>query len=214
MTGDNDKYNWYAKLSPEEQAEYRQKCRERMLGTRSATRSNTLKEMWKEVDRREEQRRKVKATYDANEDLRDRTAQAARNWSSEQRGRQRIKMQRKWDDPTYRSKVQHAIAVRDRSLPTSIELAMYDALDQLGIVYESQAVVGGYRVDAYISHLLLVLEADGEYWHSLPWKQRQDRVKDTYLMSKGYRVVRLTERDLLSRAIIVVRNALEGGDAQ
>lgn len=66
----------------------------------------------------------------------------------------------------------------------------------MGITYEPQKPIGRYIVDIYIPGCSLVIECDGDYWHSLPESQKRDRRKDAWLRRHGYQVVRLPEHEI------------------
>jgi very-short-patch-repair endonuclease len=62
--------------------------------------------------------------------------------------------------------------------------------------FEIQKKIGRYNVDFYLQHLDLVIECDGDYWHSLPRSVERDRRKDKWLKAKGYNIIRLSESDI------------------
>lgn len=90
---------------------------------------------------------------------------------------------------------------------TSIERIGYQILDELGIPYFRQFVIGGkFTVDAFVFGGTVV-QFDGDYWHGNPAKFpepdarqsrriRLDHSQDRYMVKCGYRVVRLWETDL------------------
>ena len=39
------------------------------------------------------------------------------------------------------------------------------------------------------------IEFDGDYWHSLSWVKEKDKLRDTYLINKGFVILRITEKD-------------------
>lgn len=82
--------------------------------------------------------------------------------------------------------------------PTTIEIAMYQALETLGVQYVPQhAIIEARTVaDAYLPEHNAVLYADGEYWHALPKTAARDRRQESKLKALGYKVYRLTEGDL------------------
>lgn len=99
---------------------------------------------------------------------------------------------------------------RQHSGRTSIEVAVARVLDALGVMYEEQKPFGYYTADFYIPSQNLVIECDGDYWHSLPGRSGHDRRKDTFLRNRGYRVVRLTETDINADAQACVLRGLAG----
>ncbi len=93
--------------------------------------------------------------------------------------------------------------------PTSIEVETYDALRDLGIDFLPQHHLGHYVVDAFVPSLGLVIECQGDFFHSNPSVypegpatpiQRRtavnDRTKKRYLANHGYRVTELWEQDI------------------
>jgi len=59
---------------------------------------------------------------------------------------------------------------------TSIEIIMYETLDNLGINYIPQHIIDGrFKVDAYLPDVPLILEAWGTYWHADPRSGEYDR---------------------------------------
>ena len=77
---------------------------------------------------------------------------------------------------------------------TSIEEIVYGELERRGVTFVKQQVIDGLWVaDALIPGPRVVVECDGEYWHSRPDMQERDRKKDRYLESRGYKVLRFPE---------------------
>lgn len=82
--------------------------------------------------------------------------------------------------------------------PTSIEVIVRDLLDSLGVRYLSEYPIGSFVVDFYVPRRRLVIECDGEYWHSLPGVKEKDARRDIWLRERGYRVLRLSESQIHS----------------
>jgi very-short-patch-repair endonuclease len=77
---------------------------------------------------------------------------------------------------------------------TSIEEKLYAELERRGVTFVKQQVIDGlWVVDALIPGARIVIECDGEYWHSLPAMQDRDKKKDNYLRSRKYKVFRFPE---------------------
>lgn len=83
--------------------------------------------------------------------------------------------------------------------PTGIEIAIESVLSALGIAHEPQATLGQWSCDFLIPSISLVIECDGDYWHSLPRTRRKDIIKDQWLQENGYRVLHLSEADINNR---------------
>jgi len=81
--------------------------------------------------------------------------------------------------------------------PTSIEIKLYKELKDRGLLFESQKLINGhFLVDAYIPSLNLVIEADGDYWHSLDKNIKHDKAKNAYLTKCGFGLLRISETDI------------------
>lgn len=73
---------------------------------------------------------------------------------------------------------------------TSIEERIRLLLEELNVKHEAQASVGPWVVDFLVGENIVV-EADGDYWHTL--RPDVDARKDRDLSSRGYCVYRFTE---------------------
>lgn len=96
--------------------------------------------------------------------------------------------------------------------PTSIELGVGAALDFLGWQHSSQYRPPGCRFvyDEYVLALNLLIEADGEYWHSLPRTKNRDKEKDEWADHHGYGLLRLWESDIMGGgAWVILHRKLE-----
>lgn len=80
--------------------------------------------------------------------------------------------------------------------PTSIEIAISNLLNQMSIEHETQKAIGPFNCDIYIVSCNLVIEVDGDYWHSLPKHKQQDKRRNTYLLNRNYRILRLPEHKI------------------
>lgn len=83
--------------------------------------------------------------------------------------------------------------------PTSIEKIVYELLKSRGIIFEKQKLINGrFLVDAYIPDLNLIIECDGNYWHSLDRVKNKDKAENAYLDKCGYKLLRLSEEEIIS----------------
>jgi len=99
-----------------------------------------------------------------------------------------------WRNPEYREKGLAALA--NIHGPTSIEISAAEILRARGIEFEQQKVIGPFICDIFVASLNLDIECDGDYWHSLPNMKKRDRMRDSWFWRNGYRVLRLTEREI------------------
>jgi len=104
----------------------------------------------------------------------------------------------------YKQSEEHIIK-RNKSLakffkskePTSIEKKVYKELKARHLLFETQKLINGkFLVDAYIPKFNLVIEADGDYWHSIPRVVKKDKAENAYLIKCGYNLLRLPEHEI------------------
>ena len=96
-----------------------------------------------------------------------------------------------------------SISKQGNGRESSIEKKLYDYLLLKGILFERQYIINGkFVVDAYIPSMNLAIEADGEYWHSLPQNIRRDRAKNAYLDKCGYNLLRLSEMEIKNNKFV------------
>jgi glycyl-tRNA synthetase beta chain len=75
------------------------------------------------------------------------------------------------------------------------ERKLWEALRKLKLGIRRQAPIGPYVADFAHHSAKLVIEIDG-YYHSLPERQAADIERDRWLSLQGYRVVRISDRDV------------------
>lgn len=96
----------------------------------------------------------------------------------------------------------------DASAQSGLETKARLALRPLGIPYQTQVQIEQVgRVDLLIGDRL-VLELDGERWHSAPKNFEEDRRRDLALQHGGYLVMRLSYAQVMNdwpRAELVIR---------
>jgi very-short-patch-repair endonuclease len=84
---------------------------------------------------------------------------------------------------------------------TSLEKKLYGMLMSLNMPYSLYAQYSAgptfdYQLDAAIPNLKIGVEADGEIWHNNPDKIAKDKRRDSELASKGWIIVRFTDKEL------------------
>ncbi len=81
-----------------------------------------------------------------------------------------------------------------RPTMTPAEHALWQALRDrrfLGLKFRRQVPLGPYIADFYCAERALIIEADGDSHGALP-----DRIRDLWLQDKGFRTLRLWNRDI------------------
>jgi very-short-patch-repair endonuclease len=89
-----------------------------------------------------------------------------------------------------------ARALRKRLTPQEIKLwVKLRELKSFGFHFRRQAPVGAYIVDFVSFRFTLVIEADGGQ-HGMPEGVRSDRVRDEFLRSEGFRILRFWNSEI------------------
>jgi very-short-patch-repair endonuclease len=89
------------------------------------------------------------------------------------------------------------ISQQNSKEPTSIEIKLYKELETRHLLFETQVLINGkFLVDAYISDLNVIIEADGDYWHSIPRVRKKDKAENSYLKKCKYKLIRLSEKEI------------------
>ena len=112
---------------------------------------------------------------------------------------------------TCRKELLEARARWMRREPTLTESVLWERLrgKRLGVVFRRQVVIGRYIVDFCAPAVRLVVEVDGGY-HKL--RASLDAKRDRALVRAGYRVVRVSDREVftdIEAVVWVVSSAIE-----
>ncbi|HES59906.1 MAG TPA: hypothetical protein ENO18_05685, partial [Caldithrix sp.] len=105
--------------------------------------------------------------------------------------------------PAYKEKLAKA---RERAslIRSSLETRTEFILQSLNISFISEKQLGHYNFDFYLPDHDLLIECQGEYWHSLDNARKNDASKFTYINKyfPQYRILYLYERDFLNPEVI------------
>ena len=104
-------------------------------------------------------------------------------------------------------------ARQNRREMTESETVLWNALrnEFRGIKFRRQHPIGDYIADFLCLKAKLVIEVDGGY-HDKPQQQLEDQWRTEFLQSKGYRVIRFTNEEVLgntNETLTVISNALK-----
>lgn len=103
-------------------------------------------------------------------------------------------------------KLDSGVMVVTHDTKPELEFAAY--LDQCGIAFKKQYVIqfGKIGVDrfrhAYDFHILgtsILVEIDGDYWHSRPGAVERDQTCDLVASEKGFNVIRIRTSELKAK---------------
>ena len=153
-----------------------------------------------------------------------RSKAAKKNWQNSEYRKQRSEwLQNKWKEEEFResvSKFQRSKVNSEETKekmskariqflknndfdwlkPSSIELKVKEQLDMLGIRYIQQKMIVFenriFYLDFYIPHLRLVIECNGDYWHSLPERVERDKILEKYVKSTGRDIIFIWEHEI------------------
>nr|WP_309686735.1 endonuclease domain-containing protein [Armatimonas sp.] len=93
----------------------------------------------------------------------------------------------------------HRWARENRTMPTEAEEALWEALrcKRLGgLRFRRQHAYEAYIFDFYCPEFKLIIEVDGGY-HDTDFQTEKDTERDDYLLACGFRIVRLTNAEVL-----------------
>lgn len=83
---------------------------------------------------------------------------------------------------------------------TSIEVKIQNFLKQIGVPFFThqymREINHSYQCDILIPSMNMVIECDGDYWHNYPLGKNIDKVRTAELLEKGFKVLRLWEREI------------------
>jgi len=112
-----------------------------------------------------------------------------------------LRLSRQTQDPMYARKL----------YDTTPELAFQEYLEANHINFTKQVIVettsGKVIYDFYLTDLNLLVEIDGEYWHTKSLKQIQrDTFKTKAALAMGYNMLRISDKDLRPELIYLPHN--------
>jgi len=106
------------------------------------------------------------------------------------------------------SRAKQILPVKD----TTIEVKIQNFLNQLDIDFFTHQYIKeiehGYQCDILIPSMNLVIECDGDYWHKYPVGNDIDYIRIKELLDKGFKVLRLWEKEIRIMDISKFKNIL------
>lgn len=79
---------------------------------------------------------------------------------------------------------------------SSLEEKVRKYLQSKHIQFQQEVKFAKYRADFLLTGTKIIIECDGEFWHLRPQSKIRDKRKDEYLYGLGYKVFRLTGRQI------------------
>ena len=78
-----------------------------------------------------------------------------------------------------------------------LELAGRAILQDMGIEFKEQELMfNKFLIDVVIPKKKLIIQWDGDYWHSIPKRKKLDQSQDAYMTKCGYKVLRIPEHEI------------------
>jgi very-short-patch-repair endonuclease len=103
--------------------------------------------------------------------------------------------------------VRKTLAGRPRFTRSQAERRLLEALRRAGFAPETNTGVGGYEVDLYLPEHRLVIEVDGDPFHSARPDRRRAYARDAALGVIGVRVLRFDADEPIERCLAVIARA-------
>lgn len=88
------------------------------------------------------------------------------------------------------------VYLSDKYVDTTIEIAMENEFKRRNIPYVKQYAVNMFAADFYLPDYNLIIECDGDYWHSLDHQITKDKRKNSHYQTLGYSVYRYWEHEI------------------
>lgn len=125
------------------------------------------------------------------------------------------KISQTWKTPAYQifAKERRAKQILPKS-NSLIEVKVQVFLKELGVDFIAHCYMDiehAYQCDAFIPLLNVVIECDGDYWHKYPIGRNLDHVRTQELAEKGFKVLRLWEKEIKTMGIKEFEGKLLGG---
>ena len=78
-----------------------------------------------------------------------------------------------------------------------LELRGRGLLEDLGVEFNEQVLMfDKFLVDVLLKNKPVIIQWDGEYWHNKPKRKMLDKSQDAYMNKCGYKVLRITDRQI------------------
>ena len=181
--------------------EYRKRHEEVWADSKyKADNSERIKKVWQRSDYKE----KFEKLW-ADSDFKKKLSKCAKLlWESEEyRQKVVIAQRRLWENQKYRERMAN-IRASHSGKDSILERVTQQLLNLLNVEYNKHYVIGPYEFDLFVQSYDLLIECQGEYWHSLDKAKKNDAVKSTYIDEyfPQLQLLYLYERDFLNPEIV------------
>lgn len=97
---------------------------------------------------------------------------------------------------------------------TKIEVKIQNFLKKMNVNFETHKYIdeinNPYQCDIFIPDYNLIIECDGDYWHDYPNGTELDLLRTNELKTKGFKILRLWEREIISMDIEKFKTIFRG----
>jgi len=105
-----------------------------------------------------------------------------------------------------------ALKAAQEANPSSIEKKIWEELDKLSITYNTQISFnhGKFIVDIYVPAQRVIIECNGDFWHSLQERKERDNELRKYAMNNEYKLIELSEHEIRRNPKLALGTGLRG----
>lgn len=98
----------------------------------------------------------------------------------------------------HKMKIMNSVSKYFENNKSGIELKVENQFKKYGIKYFTQKPLdsGHFIIDFYLPEYQLVVECNGDYWHSRPERKKRDKELEEYVLSKGKDILWLWEHEI------------------
>ncbi len=164
-------------------------------------RSRHLKKLWSDPVWAAKQKKALKAAWTAAR-CKKRSKLVRKHYVEHPERRAKLSKSRKalFLNPKFAAKHGRLFRVK----PSKAELIVRKFLRHSKISYKFQSSMFGFFPDFVLPVRKIVIECDGKYWHSPPSVRKRDKKKDRLFANAGYRVIRVSSEDVVSKTAEVL----------
>ena len=95
-----------------------------------------------------------------------------------------------------KSRAKQILPLKDSKIEVKIQMFLKELGYDFFTHQYMEEIEHKYQCDILIPSMNLVIECDGDYWHKYPIGLEKDHIRTKELIEKGFKVLRLWERDI------------------
>lgn len=97
----------------------------------------------------------------------------------------------------FKNAIKGNVAQQNKKGLNKLELAGQKILEEIGVEFQEQVLMfNKFLVDVLIPSKNIIIQWDGEYWHTKPKRVLLDKSQDAYFKKCGYKVLRITDKEI------------------